>query len=64
LASVASIYFGWLYLLMDNLAVPIATHAVYDLITLLLAHYDVAGMTTEEQRLFARWMDPKSEDGV
>jgi membrane protease YdiL (CAAX protease family) len=67
LAAIASVYFGWLYLLTDNLAVPIVTHAFYDLIALLSAHYDVAGMTTEEQRSLARWtgpMDPKREDVV
>jgi uncharacterized protein len=62
LASLASIYFGWLYTSSGNLTVPITTHAVYDFLALLYCHYEVSKMTTAEQRALAEWkapMDPK-----
>lgn len=64
LASMASVYFGWLYLLTDNLAVPIATHAFYDLVALFYAHYEVARMDDEEQWTLANWRptDRTSDD--
>jgi membrane protease YdiL (CAAX protease family) len=65
LASLASLYFGWLYLLTGNLAVPISTHAFYDWVALLYAHYEVSQLTREEQWSLARWygpMDPKNDD--
>lgn len=39
LAWLASIYFGYLYLASGNLAVPIFTHAIYDVGALLYAHW-------------------------
>jgi membrane protease YdiL (CAAX protease family) len=62
LASLASIYFGWLYTSSGNLAVPIATHALYDVAALLYCHWTVTQMTEDEQMAIAEWqgpMDPK-----
>ena len=62
LASLASVYFGWLYTSSGNLAVPIATHTVYDIAALLYCHWTVTQMTEDEQMDIAEWqgpMDPK-----
>jgi membrane protease YdiL (CAAX protease family) len=55
LATLASLYFGWLYLMSDNLVVPIATHAFYDFVALMYAHYTVTKMSTKEQEMLADW---------
>jgi membrane protease YdiL (CAAX protease family) len=55
LATLASLYFGWLYLMSDNLVVPIATHAFYDFVALMCAHYTVTKMSTKEQEMLADW---------
>jgi membrane protease YdiL (CAAX protease family) len=58
LASLASVYFGWLYLESGNLAVPIAAHAIYDIGALLYAHWTVANLTNEEQDVLVEWTGP------
>jgi uncharacterized protein len=58
LAGLASIYFGWLYQSADNLAVPIVTHALYDVGALLWAHWTVTQMTVEEKDTILNWQGP------
>jgi hypothetical protein len=58
LATLASLYFGWLYLISDNLLVPVTAHAFYDFIALLYAHYTVANMSSDEQEMLANWRGP------
>lgn len=58
LATLASIYFGYLYLDTGNLAVPIITHAVYDIAALLYAHWTVAKLSPKEQTALAEWVGP------
>ena len=55
LASVASLYFGELYLLNGNLAVPIVCHSVYDIWALLYAHWAITAMSNEEITVIANW---------
>ena len=55
LASLASVYFGWLYLLTGNLVVPIVTHAFYDFLALLYAHWTVANMSESEKQSLIEW---------
>ncbi|KAL7464021.1 hypothetical protein ACHAXS_004363 [Conticribra weissflogii] len=49
LAASASVFFGYLYNLTGNLAVPMVCHAVYDVGALMWAHWSVTGFTEEEQ---------------
>ena len=58
LAGVASIYFGYLYLWSGNLAVPISTHALYDVGALLYAHWTIANMSAEEREAIMEWKGP------
>jgi membrane protease YdiL (CAAX protease family) len=58
LASVASVYFGWLYLDSGNLAVPIAAHGIYDIGALVYAHWTVANLTQEEKIDLVEWSGP------
>ena len=58
LASLASVYFGGIYIWSDNLAVPIACHAFYDLVALLFAHWTVCRLTDEEQDSLSQWKGP------
>lgn len=58
LASLASVYFGSIYLFYDNLAVPIACHFFYDLVALLYAHWTVTRMSPEEQDKLSLWKGP------
>jgi membrane protease YdiL (CAAX protease family) len=58
LASLASVYFGWLYTSSGNLAVPIATHTLYDAVALLYCHWTVTQMTEDEQMDIAEWQGP------
>jgi uncharacterized protein len=65
LASLAGIYFGWLYLMSGNLAVPIITHAVYDFGALLYAHWTVSQLSNQERQEILDWtgpMDRKSDE--
>jgi uncharacterized protein len=65
LATLASIYFGWLYLMSGNLAVPIITHAVYDFGALLYAHWTVSQLSNQERQEILDWtgpMDRKSDE--
>merc|ERR1712238_397172 len=55
LAALASVYFGWLYLITGNLAIPIVTHAFYDWAALLYAHWTVANLTDREQQAILEW---------
>lgn len=55
LAGMASVYFGWLYLVTGNLVVPIVTHAFYDWAALLYAHWTVANMSDTEQQALLDW---------
>jgi membrane protease YdiL (CAAX protease family) len=59
LATIASVYFGYLYQSAGNLAVPITTHALYDVGALLYAHWLVSRMTKEEQQVIIDWEPTK-----
>jgi membrane protease YdiL (CAAX protease family) len=61
LATLASVYFGWLYLDTGNLVVPIVTHAVYDIGALLYAHWTVAKLSPKEQTALAEWVGPEED---
>ena len=56
LATLASLYFGFLYLWTDqNLAIPMICHAVYDIGALYYAHWTVAyELTPQERRALLR----------
>lgn len=60
LATLASIYFGYLYTHAGNLAVPILCHALYDVGALLYAHWTVSRMKGTEQEAIAKWGGPKA----
>ncbi len=61
LATLASVYFGYLYIDTGNLAVPIVTHAVYDVGALFYAHWTVANLTPKEQTTLAEWEGPGTD---
>lgn len=63
LASVASVYFGWLYDSSGNLGVPIVTHALYDLVALFWAHWTVSQMTDSERDDIINWEGPDGNRG-
>lgn len=51
LTFIGSLYFGILYhISLENLVVPMVTHALYDVIVLMWAHFVVTNMTKEEQQ--------------
>lgn len=54
LAGLASLFFGWLYLVTGNLAVPMACHAFWDVVALMYAHWTVTHMTKAEQQALLR----------
>lgn len=58
LATLASVYFGYLYLDTGNLAVPIVTHALYDVFALMYAHWCVANLSETERAAVAEWEGP------
>jgi len=58
LATLASVYFGYLYLDTGNLAVPIITHALYDVCAIMYAHWCVANLSPKEQQAVAEWGGP------
>jgi membrane protease YdiL (CAAX protease family) len=58
LATLASVYFGWLYVSSDNVAVPIVCHAIYDMIALLYAHFTVSRLSAKEQKALEEWNGP------
>ena len=60
LATLASVYFGALYLSTGNLAVPILCHALYDVGALLFAHWTVSRMDDNEQKAIANWNGPSA----
>jgi len=49
LAGAASVFFGYLYNVSGNLAVPIICHAVYDVGALMWAHWSVTALSSREQ---------------
>ncbi len=68
IATIASFYFGYLYLwtAVDsvsqlNLAIPIICHTLYDVGALLWAHYEVTKMSIEEQISLSQWVPPSDE---
>lgn len=60
LATLASVFFGSLYVSSGNLAVPIITHGVYDVGALLWAHWTVTQMTAKERQEIVDWNGPTS----
>ena len=58
LATLASFYFGFLYLSTGNLLVPIVTHGFYDFCALFYAHWTVSKMTSSEKDEIANWEGP------
>ncbi|KAI2500198.1 CAAX protease self-immunity [Fragilaria crotonensis] len=58
LATLASLYFGYLYQTAGNLAVPITTHALYDVCALMYAHWAVSRLTKDEQEVIFNWEPP------
>ncbi|KAL7486644.1 hypothetical protein ACHAW6_013849 [Cyclotella cf. meneghiniana] len=50
LAGAASVFFGYLYNISQNLAVPMVYHAVYDVGALLWAYFSVTSLSKEEQQ--------------
>lgn len=66
LATIASLYFGYLYIGvsssandLNNLAMPMVCHGFYDVLALLWAHYTVTNMSAQEQYELATW-EPSS----
>ncbi len=49
LATLASFYFGYLYIASGNLAVPMVCHAVYDVGALMWAHWGATALPSKEQ---------------
>jgi membrane protease YdiL (CAAX protease family) len=58
LATLASVYFGAIYLAFDNLAVPIWCHTIYDVGALYYAHWTVCQLTQQERNEIAFWEGP------
>ena len=50
LATLASLFFGSLYINYDNLAIPIVCHGLYDVGALMWAHYNVTSLSEDYQR--------------
>lgn len=50
LATLASLYFGWLYVWSDNLAISMICHGLYDIGALYYAHWTVAKDLTPQER--------------
>jgi membrane protease YdiL (CAAX protease family) len=55
LATLASLYFGFMFASTGNLAVPIICHSLYDIGALLYAHWTVSQMSRQEQQAVADW---------
>lgn len=62
LATLASVYFGTLYSVSDNLCVPVVCHAVYDIGALLYAHYEVCQMSEGQVRALLDWEGPLGDE--
>ena len=58
LATLASVYFGFLYVSTGNLAIPILCHALYDVGALLYAHWTVSRLKDDERAAIAAWGGP------
>lgn len=59
LATIASVYFGTLFLWSDNnLAVPIVCHALYDVVALMVAHWQVSRLSDTEREEVYNWSGP------
>jgi uncharacterized protein len=54
LATIASVYFGAIYIATDNLAVPISCHTVYDIGALLYAHWSVCQLSLIEREALSQ----------
>jgi membrane protease YdiL (CAAX protease family) len=61
LAAIASVYFGAIYVMTDNLAIPIACHTIYDIGALFYAHWTVSQLPLAELKALARWEGPGSD---
>lgn len=61
LATIASVYFGAIYVLTDNLAIPIACHTMYDVGALFYAHWTVSQLPLSELKALADWGGPGSD---
>jgi membrane protease YdiL (CAAX protease family) len=55
LATLASLYFGFLYQEGGNLAIPITTHSLYDVVALMYAHWSVSRLSKDEQEAIINW---------
>lgn len=60
LAGMASVYFGALYQMSDNLAVPITCHVIYDIGALLYAHWTISQLSEKELQAVIDWEGPGS----
>ena len=58
LATLASLYFGYLYEMSGNLAVPIVTHGVYDFGALMASHWTVSQFSDLEREQLLEWIAP------
>ena len=63
LATLASLYFGFLYQSSQNLAIPIICHGVYDVGALIWAHWTVTAMSSDEQTEIINWIGPQDRKG-
>lgn len=61
LATLASIYFGSIYVLTENLAIAITCHAVYDIGALFYAHWTVSKLSLAELQELAFWRGPETD---
>jgi len=62
LASVMGAYLGWLWLLTDNLLVPIVVHALYDFVVLMYLLYGPGMPPQVEDKETRRQGDKEPED--
>lgn len=62
IASLASLYFGELYLQSHNLAVPIVCHGLYDVGALFAAHLQITAMSPKEREDLENWTPPGSTE--
>lgn len=58
LATLASIYFGALYVWTGNLAIPIVCHAIYDVGALMYAHWTLSRLEPAKREEIAKWAGP------
>lgn len=53
-ASLAGAYFGYLFMVSGNVAVPMIAHAIYDFGALVYIHLQVTSMTSAQQRVILK----------